>query len=79
MYFKALEICQESGDSLQLPRIYNNLGNVYAVFGDFKKGRDYYTKAYDGARSSSDKELKIKILNNLLGLYSNVRDSENLE
>ena len=79
MYFKALEICQESGDSLQLPRIYNNLGKVYAVFGDFKKGRDYYTKAYDGARSSSDKELKIKILNNLLGLYSNVRDSENLE
>lgn len=79
MYFKALEICQESGDSLILPRIYNNLGNVYATFGDFKKAKDYYIQAYDEAESYPDKELKLKILNNLMGIYSNLHDSKSLQ
>lgn len=79
MYFKALELGQESGDSLQNSRTYNNLGSIYAVFNDFRKARDYYIKAYEGVANSSDRELKIKILNNLLGVCSNLRDNEQLK
>ena len=42
------------------------------------KAMDYYNKAYKGIEKSSDDELKYKVLNNLLGTYSNMKDSRNL-
>ena len=39
MYLQSLEVCKECDLDSIIPRVYNNLGNIYSSFNDFKKPR----------------------------------------
>lgn len=78
MYHRSLEICQETECDSLLPRVYNNLGNIYSSFNDFRTAEAYYRRAYDDYHTGTRPEFDMMLVNNLIGVYCNLRDGEAL-
>lgn len=66
---KGIRICEGNDFQDLLPELYKNIGNVYCVFQDFDRGNANYEKALSLSRARKDKDMEMKILNNLAGMY----------
>ena len=75
-FLNSISVCEEIGYEEYYPRVHNNIGNVYSVFGDYENAWTYYCKAWDESLRCSDKNLQISILNNLLGVSYNLKDED---
>lgn len=62
LLLKALDICEEIGFYSYIGRIYNNIGNVYYQFSEYKTAKKYYKLAY---MQRGDDYLLAAALNNL--------------
>lgn len=62
LLLKALNICEKINYEEYLGRIYNNIGNVYSRFKDYKLAKKYYLLAY---KHSANRDISEAVLNNL--------------
>lgn len=51
---KSLEIAEEVGDTLMLPYIYLNMGNIFTNYNDVQKATSLYRKAFRAAASNGN-------------------------
>lgn len=47
LLLRALKICEETGYNKRISGIYNNMGNIYYQFDDYKLAKKYFQLAYD--------------------------------
>lgn len=64
-YFSGLRINNDCKAKHETGRFYNNIANVYCVFGDYVKGLSYYKKGYEFCHKYGDKANAYKILANM--------------
>lgn len=64
-YFSGLRINNDCKAKHETGRFYNNIANVYCVFGDHVKGLEYYKKGYESCHKYGDKANEYKILANM--------------
>lgn len=64
-YFSGLRIYNDCNGKREKGRFYNNIANVYCVFGDYVKGLSYYKKGYEFCHKYGDKVNAYKILANM--------------
>lgn len=74
LYIKGLKICETCKVQKELSRFYNNIGNIYCVFQEYEKGINYYEKGYENSKLYNDKERGYKLLINLAGICSYIKD-----
>ena len=67
-YFSGLRINNDCKAKHETGRFYNNIANVYCVFGDHVKGLEYYKKGYESCHKYGDKANEYKILTNMTGV-----------
>lgn len=67
-YFSGLRINNDCNAKHETGRFYNNIANVYCVFGDHVKGLEYYKKGYESCHKYGDKANEYKILTNMTGV-----------
>ena len=67
-YFSGLRINNDCKAKHETGRFYNNIANVYCVFGDYVKGLSYYKKGYEYCHKYGDKANEYKILTNMTGV-----------
>ena len=67
-YFSGLRINNDCKAKHETGRFYNNIANVYCVFGDHVKGLEYYKKGYEFCHKYGDKANEYKILTNMTGV-----------
>ncbi len=67
-YFSGLRINNDCNAKHETGRFYNNIANVYCVFGDYVKGLSYYKKGYESCHKYGDKANEYKILTNMTGV-----------
>lgn len=67
-YFSGLRIYKQCKGQHEIGRFYNNIANVYCVFGDHVKGLGYYKKGYEYCRKYGDKANEYNILTNMTGV-----------
>ena len=64
-YFSGLRINNDCKAKHETGRFYNNIANVYCVFGDYVKGLSYYKKGYEYCHKYGDKVTEYKVLANM--------------
>lgn len=68
MFLRSLEICEEIEDQEYMPKVFNNIANVYYLFKDYETAGVYCEKAYDLSVKCHNEELQNIILKNQIGL-----------
>ena len=67
-YFSGLRIYSACKGRRKTGCFYNNIANVYCVFGDYAKGLSYYKKGYEYCHKYGDKVTEYKVLVNMTGV-----------
>ena len=79
VFLRGLEMCNGLPDDRLTYRLLNDLGNIYAVFNDYRTAYAYFHQAYAHALSAGADSLSYApVLGNLLGVCFNLRDTTNL-
>ena len=71
-YFSGLRINNDCNAKHETGRFYNNIANVYCVFGDYVKGLSYYKKGYEFCHKYGDKANAYKILANMTAVSTQI-------
>lgn len=74
MFFKGLEICENTGDERYIPKILNNVASIYYLFRDYRTAESYCEKAYEMGLKYNDKEIQKTLLNNMIGINCYLRE-----
>lgn len=61
-YFSGLRINNDCKAKHETGRFYNNIANVYCVFGDYVKGLSYYKKGYEFAINTATRPMHTRFL-----------------
>lgn len=79
IFLRGLEMCNGLDDHRLPYRLLNDLGNIYAIFNDYRTAYEYFYQAYQRALSVGPDSLSYTpVLGNLLGACFNLRDTTNL-
>ncbi len=71
---RALEIFQETGDTLGIGTVYNNRGEYYMQIGDYDKALPLYLDAYEEYTMAREDNFRVSTLRNLSVLYYKLGD-----
>lgn len=71
-YFSGLRIYNDCKAKHEGGRFYNNIANIYCVFGDYAKGLSYYKKGYEFCHKYGDKANAYKILANMTAVSTQI-------
>ena len=72
---KALLLCKKFNHESFEPKIYSNIGNIYAYFKEYNMAKTYYLKALNGC---SDTAFMVIVLNNLGSLQTENEKNDTL-
>ena len=75
-YFSGLRINNDCKAKHETGRFYNNIANVYCVFGDYVKGLSYYKKGYEFCHKYGDKANAYKILANMTAVSTQIGNTK---
>ena len=75
-YFSGLRINNDCKSKHETGRFYNNIANVYCVFGDYVKGLSYYKKGYEFCHKYGDKANAYKILANMTAVSTQIGNTK---
>jgi tetratricopeptide (TPR) repeat protein len=62
---RSLAVFEDSGDTLGMTQVLNELGNVYQATGEWRQAEDYYRRALPLQREEGDRRQEAITLNNL--------------
>lgn len=71
-YFSGLRIYNDCKAKHEGGRFYNNIANIYCVFGDYAKGLSYYKKGYESCHKYGDRANEYKILANMTAVSTQI-------
>lgn len=75
-YFSGLRIYNDCKAKHEGGRFYNNIANIYCVFGDYAKGLSYYKKGYESCHKYGDKVTEYKVLANMTAVSTQIGNTK---
>lgn len=75
-YFSGLRIYNDCKAKHEGGRFYNNIANIYCVFGDYAKGLSYYKKGYEFCHKYGDKVTEYKVLANMTAVSTQIGNTK---
>lgn len=73
-YFLSLDYYQLATDTVELSRVYTNIGTLYSILKELPKAREYYLKALSAHKTENLDRLKTLV--NLAGVYAELKDKK---
>jgi len=73
-YFLSLNLYEVNKDTIELSKLYTNIGTLYSMLKELPKARVYYLKALSSNKHENVERLKT--LTNLAGVYAELREKK---
>ncbi|MBL7966630.1 MAG: tetratricopeptide repeat-containing sensor histidine kinase [Prolixibacteraceae bacterium] len=76
LYYKALDLCEQTNDSLLIAKVNHNLGMIYDELEDYDEAISYFNKSLEFSQAIRDSALIAKSFQNIAISFQNKKDLE---